>query len=166
MSASTPNTRKAVSYQAVHHLSTTARTKFKAQEVHAAKVRQIELEYNLIQASTSVETVSYLPSTTPDRHSTVASVQTEARMNTTTNTSQPEHPYHRTSLRDPDEYLKVFARVSELRANLYCICRRPEYGAMVECCNEDECAIGWYHAACVGMTVLPGLRGEWRPPST
>lgn len=120
--------------------STASRADLTAHDEHAAKVSQIEYQYNKQNTSTNAS-VEYLQKIV-------------------------SHPPHQPSHRDPDEYLKMFARASELLPELYCTCRGPAAGAMVECTNAENCAIGWYHAACIDMKVLPGPKGESRrsPP--
>ena len=170
MSAPSKNTQKAVSHQppeVVRHGSTAARAESKAHEESATKTRQPGPQDPRTLTTTSVspqntqETFTNLPFATPDQHSTDAHIQSRTPKNAPSDPGHAAHPNHQPSLRDPDEYLKIFARISKLRPKLYCICRRPEGDAdMVECSNGDECSIGWYHAACVGMTVLPGPGGE------
>ena len=44
---------------------------------------------------------------------------------------------------------------------MFCICRGGDDGTeMVECSNGRQCLHGWFHARCIGMTVLPGADGE------
>jgi hypothetical protein len=45
---------------------------------------------------------------------------------------------------------------------VYCTCRKLSYGQMVACDNED-CAIEWFHFACVGLESKP--RGRWLCPN-
>eukprot|EP01137_Pigoraptor_chileana_P001193 Opistho-2@38460 len=40
----------------------------------------------------------------------------------------------------------------------YCICNQVSFGEMVACDNED-CALEWFHYACVGITEPP--KGKW-----
>ncbi|KAF7684669.1 Chromatin modification-related protein YNG2 [Astathelohania contejeani] len=42
--------------------------------------------------------------------------------------------------------------------SVYCICRQPSYGDMIECESVD-CSIGWFHFGCVGLSVSP--KGCW-----
>jgi inhibitor of growth protein 1 len=41
---------------------------------------------------------------------------------------------------------------------LYCLCNRISFGDMVECDNE-ACAIEWFHFSCVGLKKAP--KGKW-----
>ena len=45
----------------------------------------------------------------------------------------------------------------------YCYCNRVSYGEMVGCENQD-CAIGWFHIACVGLTLETIPKGKWYCP--
>lgn len=48
----------------------------------------------------------------------------------------------------------------------YCLCRKPSYGEMIGCDNEN-CQYEWFHLACVGLQ--PGFstrfKGKWFCPS-
>mmetsp|Transcript_18968 Transcript_18968/g.56524 ORF Transcript_18968/g.56524 Transcript_18968/m.56524 type:complete len:245 (-) Transcript_18968:411-1145(-) len=44
---------------------------------------------------------------------------------------------------------------------LYCYCQKPSHGEMVACDN-DECALEWFHYECVGLTAAPV--GQWYCP--
>lgn len=215
MSTPSKNTQKAHSHtpiEAAFNASTASVAEMKDQEDHAARVRQIQLEYEQTNASASAsfghstETHEELPRTPPPRHLTAARAQAEVSYNNTTHPGQPErsstasraeltsheeqaakvrqvehsynqqnastnasvgqpqetlsHPPHQPSQRDPDEYLQMFARASELLPELYCTCRRPETDKMIHCSSEKNCPVGWYHAACIGMKVLPGPNSE------
>ena len=46
----------------------------------------------------------------------------------------------------------------------YCYCKGVSFGEMVGCENED-CKIGWFHLACVGLTPDTVPRGKWLCPS-
>jgi hypothetical protein len=37
---------------------------------------------------------------------------------------------------------------------LYCLCNHVAFGEMISC-DDDECAIEWFHYACVGLTKEP-----------
>lgn len=41
---------------------------------------------------------------------------------------------------------------------LYCLCNKPSFGSMIECDNE-ACAIEWFHFACVQLKKTP--KGKW-----
>jgi len=43
----------------------------------------------------------------------------------------------------------------------YCLCEQVSYGEMIGCDN-DACAIEWYHFNCVGLTSKP--KGKWYCP--
>lgn len=45
----------------------------------------------------------------------------------------------------------------------YCLCKRPAYGEMVGCDN-DQCTVGnsWFHLSCVGLSAAP--EGKWYCP--
>ncbi|PKY50428.1 hypothetical protein RhiirA4_406501, partial [Rhizophagus irregularis] len=44
---------------------------------------------------------------------------------------------------------------------LYCFCRRPEFGNMIQC-DHPRCENAWYHWDCVGLTQQPS--GQWFCP--
>ena len=44
----------------------------------------------------------------------------------------------------------------------YCTCKQVSYGEMIACDNED-CAIEWFHFGCVGLTTKP--KGKWFCPA-
>jgi hypothetical protein len=44
----------------------------------------------------------------------------------------------------------------------YCVCSRPSFGEMIQCDNE-ECAVEWFHFECVGLANLP--KGQWFCPT-
>lgn len=44
---------------------------------------------------------------------------------------------------------------------LYCLCQQVSYGEMIGCDNE-ACAIEWFHFNCVGLTSKP--KGKWFCP--
>ncbi|XP_060598860.1 inhibitor of growth protein 1-like [Ruditapes philippinarum] len=44
---------------------------------------------------------------------------------------------------------------------LYCLCQQVSYGEMIGCDN-DACAIEWFHFNCVGLTSKP--KGKWFCP--
>lgn len=46
--------------------------------------------------------------------------------------------------------------------NVYCICREPAYGRMIQCSNED-CPNVWYHFPCMNIRRKP--RGTWCCPA-
>lgn len=41
---------------------------------------------------------------------------------------------------------------------VYCVCQRVAYGPMVQC-DDDSCAISWFHYECVGLAAEP--KGLW-----
>lgn len=43
----------------------------------------------------------------------------------------------------------------------YCLCNRVSFGNMV-CCDNDDCAIEWFHFDCVGLSSQP--KGQWFCP--
>ncbi|CDO91764.1 unnamed protein product [Kluyveromyces dobzhanskii CBS 2104] len=45
-------------------------------------------------------------------------------------------------------------------AERYCFCRDVSYGPMIACDN-DSCAIEWFHYPCVGLTEAPSTRNKW-----
>ena len=45
---------------------------------------------------------------------------------------------------------------------VYCLCRQVAFGNMVACDNE-ECAIEWFHCSCVNLTKMP--KNEWLCPT-
>ena len=45
---------------------------------------------------------------------------------------------------------------------IYCFCRQVAFGNMVACDNE-ECAIEWFHCSCVNLTKMP--KNEWLCPT-
>ncbi|KAI4125693.1 MAG: hypothetical protein LQ347_005270 [Umbilicaria vellea] len=205
MSTPSKNTQNAPSHtpiEAAFNASPDSQAEMKDQEDHAARVRQLQPEYEQTNASASAsfehstETLEELPRTPPPHYLTAARAQAEISYNNTTHPSQPErsstthaaegrqvedlydqqntsanapsensqetvsHPPHQPSHRDPDEYLQMFARTSELLPRLYCTCRGPGSDKMVHCSSEKNCQVGWYHAACVGIMDLPGPNGE------
>ena len=44
-----------------------------------------------------------------------------------------------------------------------CVCNKEEHGLMVSCDNET-CAIQWFHAACVGLSAKTVPEGSWICP--
>ena len=46
---------------------------------------------------------------------------------------------------------------------LYCSCRQPSYGQMVECASPD-CRFKWFHFACVGLQEAPPSDCPWYCP--
>lgn len=53
-------------------------------------------------------------------------------------------------------------REVEQNEPVYCSCRRIAFGDMIACDNES-CAIEWFHYPCVGLTKMP--RNTWYCPS-
>mmetsp|Transcript_3840 Transcript_3840/g.5629 ORF Transcript_3840/g.5629 Transcript_3840/m.5629 type:complete len:253 (-) Transcript_3840:92-850(-) len=47
---------------------------------------------------------------------------------------------------------------------LYCVCKRPSFGKMVGCENDD-CEIAWYHFECVGLEEQPPEDTKWYCPT-
>ncbi|QEU62429.1 Yng1 [Kluyveromyces lactis] len=45
-------------------------------------------------------------------------------------------------------------------AEMYCFCRDVSYGPMVACDNES-CAIEWFHYPCVGLSAAPKPNEKW-----
>ena len=45
---------------------------------------------------------------------------------------------------------------------IWCLCKKPENGWMVECCNEANCEVRWFHFDCVGLKTAP--KGDWYCP--
>ncbi|OQR72716.1 inhibitor of growth protein 3-like, partial [Tropilaelaps mercedesae] len=43
----------------------------------------------------------------------------------------------------------------------YCLCEQVSFGEMIGCDNE-ECAIEWFHFQCVALTTKP--KGKWYCP--
>ena len=48
--------------------------------------------------------------------------------------------------------------ISKENKMLYCYCNSVEYGKM-ECCDNQNCKIGWFHFGSVGIKYKPG--GDW-----
>ena len=46
----------------------------------------------------------------------------------------------------------------ESNDELYCICRSPEYGKMIQCDN-NTCKYVWFHYPCIGIKKAP--KGNW-----
>lgn len=44
------------------------------------------------------------------------------------------------------------------KEEMYCICRKQEYGRMIAC-DDSNCSITWFHYGCVGLKRAP--RGKW-----
>ena len=45
----------------------------------------------------------------------------------------------------------------------YCVCRSVSDGKMIGCDNDD-CAIEWFHFACVGLNPNAEVKGKWICP--
>lgn len=43
----------------------------------------------------------------------------------------------------------------------YCLCEQVSFGEMI-CCDNEECAIEWFHFSCVSLTTKP--KGKWYCP--
>lgn len=43
----------------------------------------------------------------------------------------------------------------------WCVCRRPDDGQLMVCCENEHCAIQWFHAACVGLSGAAAKEGRW-----
>ncbi|EEC09144.1 putative inhibitor of growth protein [Ixodes scapularis] len=43
----------------------------------------------------------------------------------------------------------------------YCLCEQVSFGEMI-CCDNEECAIEWFHFSCVALTTKP--KGRWYCP--
>jgi hypothetical protein len=41
----------------------------------------------------------------------------------------------------------------------WCTCRTHDDGSLMIRCDNEECAIQWYHGRCIGVTKVP--RGKW-----
>lgn len=48
--------------------------------------------------------------------------------------------------------------VQSPEVDVYCICQKEEFGAMIACDNP-QCPVQWFHFACVGITREP--TGHW-----
>ena len=46
----------------------------------------------------------------------------------------------------------------------YCICNRVSFGEMIACENEG-CAVEWFHFACVGLSSDAKIKGKWFCPT-
>uniref|UniRef100_A0A7S2SE11 PHD-type domain-containing protein n=2 Tax=Mucochytrium quahogii TaxID=96639 RepID=A0A7S2SE11_9STRA len=78
--------------------------------------------------------------------------------------SRKEEKRHRTRGRHVDVLGTLDSESdSTSAAQLYCLCRRVQFGEMIGCDNE-KCKIEWFHVGCVG--VKPGaVQGrEWYCP--
>jgi len=42
----------------------------------------------------------------------------------------------------------------------YCVCNRVSFGEMIACENET-CAVEWFHFACVGLSTDAKIKGKW-----
>ena len=42
-----------------------------------------------------------------------------------------------------------------------CYCNGPDEGKMI-CCDDEECAIQWFHVDCLKITSIP--KGKWYCP--
>ena len=42
----------------------------------------------------------------------------------------------------------------------YCVCNRVSFGEMIACENE-ACAVEWFHFACVGLSTDAKIKGKW-----
>ena len=47
---------------------------------------------------------------------------------------------------------------------VYCVCRQIAHGDMIACDNED-CAIEWFHYQCVNLNPLKKTKNNWLCPS-
>jgi hypothetical protein len=47
---------------------------------------------------------------------------------------------------------------------VYCSCQRISFGEMIACENDD-CAVEWFHFACVGLSVDAKIKGKWYCPT-
>jgi hypothetical protein len=47
---------------------------------------------------------------------------------------------------------------------IYCLCKREAYGEMIACDN-DNCAVEWFHLGCVGLSNANRPTGEWFCPN-
>ena len=52
------------------------------------------------------------------------------------------------------------AHLSDLNEQKFCVCNRVSFGEMIACENE-ECAIEWFHFACVGLSTDAKIKGKW-----
>jgi hypothetical protein len=48
---------------------------------------------------------------------------------------------------------------AEAVVNVWCTCREPDDGSLMVCCENEECAIKWYHGRCIGLKKEP--KGAW-----
>jgi hypothetical protein len=51
----------------------------------------------------------------------------------------------------------------EPEVQLWCSCQQPDDGRRMIGCDDENCAIQWYHTACVGLARAP--KGEWFCPT-
>lgn len=64
----------------------------------------------------------------------------------------------------PELLARFFTRSLNSKTNvLWCVCKRPDTGEPMLQCDNDECAIQWYHLKCVSLTDVP--EGLWLCPS-
>ena len=46
------------------------------------------------------------------------------------------------------------AAAEESDDQVWCVCRKEEYGRMI-LCENNNCKIGWFHFGCVGLSRKP-----------
>ena len=56
------------------------------------------------------------------------------------------------------QYADVDVIRHEDENKLYCTCKRPSFGRMIQCANDD-CLDVWFHYECVGIKRKP--KGNW-----
>ena len=64
-----------------------------------------------------------------------------------------------------EEYVEEGAQPAADTVNddqIYCFCRRPSTQEMI-CCDNEDCAIKWFHLRCVGLDTIPD--GTWYCPN-
>lgn len=47
--------------------------------------------------------------------------------------------------------------------DVFCVCRKEDDGCKMIGCDNGDCAVGWYHLACLGLKKVP--KGQWLCPN-
>jgi hypothetical protein len=78
-------------------------------------------------------------------------------------TPQPEvqSPPDESQTPNPQPVVEVPTQAAEL----FCTCRRPDDGSLMLFCDNQNCAIGWYHGRCVDVEKEPADDVEWFCPA-
>ncbi|XP_021339563.1 uncharacterized protein LOC110440741 [Mizuhopecten yessoensis] len=56
----------------------------------------------------------------------------------------------------------ICVQPSKITSKTYCLCGEPAYGLMVQCSNDSDCPMEWFHYKCVNIKRKP--RGKWLCP--